>query len=102
TLGVVGVIASMGARPCTSAFAILLLALANNQLWLGVVATFAMALGVAMTLMLVAVFSVDVREYARVALKRSSLPENAVGVVSLVAGALLASVAFVGLVQAAT
>lgn len=99
--GVVGLTASMGARPCTSAFAILLLALANDMLWFGVLATLAMAFGVAFTLVLVAVLSVDLREYAARAVLRSWLPENAMSLISLVAGTLLATVAFGGLVQAA-
>ena len=101
-IGAVGVTLSMGARPCTSAFAILLLALVSDMLALGIAATLAMALGVACTLVLVAVSSVDIRQYARVALKRTWLPDNATAVVTLVAGTLLISVAFVGLVQAAT
>ncbi|MEL6297210.1 MAG: hypothetical protein AAFQ45_01440 [Pseudomonadota bacterium] len=101
-LGIAGVALSMGARPCTSAFAILLLALANNLLWLGIVATLAMAVGVACTLVLVAVFSVDLRDYAHTVLQRSALPSTALNVVTLIAGALLASVSCVGLVQAAT
>ncbi|MEM7777467.1 MAG: hypothetical protein AAF732_17860 [Pseudomonadota bacterium] len=102
TLGVAGVVFSMGARPCTSAFAILLLALANDLLGLGIAATLAMALGVACTLAVVAVVSVDIRQHAGAALKRVWLPDNAKGLLSLIAGALLTSVALAGLVQAAT
>lgn len=101
-LGAVGLAASMGMRPCTSAFAILLLALANGLLGLGVLATLAMAAGVAMTLAMVAVISVDAREHAGTALQRSWLPENAMGVLSLCAGVLLTSLALAGLVRAAT
>ena len=101
TLGVIGVACSMGARPCTSAFAILLLALANDLLGLGIAATVAMALGVACTLAMVAVFTVDVRNNAGVAFKRALLPDNAMGMISLGAGALLTSIAIAGLAQAA-
>ncbi|MEL6372794.1 MAG: hypothetical protein AAFR04_02375 [Pseudomonadota bacterium] len=101
-IGVAGVTLSMGMRPCTSAFAILLLALANNVLALGIAATLAMAVGVACTLILVAVFAVDVRQYANAALSQRWMPTHATGFVTLIAGALLTSVAFVGLVQAAT
>ncbi|MEM9028150.1 MAG: hypothetical protein AAGC70_07255 [Pseudomonadota bacterium] len=102
TFGVAGVVFSMGARPCTSAFAILLLALANDLLVLGIAATLAMALGVACTLAVVAVVSVDIRQHAGAALKRVWLPDNAKGLLSLIAGTLLTSVALAGLVQAAT
>jgi len=102
TLGIMGTAVSMGARPCTSAFAILLLALANNLLLLGIAATIAMAFGVACTLVLVAVLSVDLRKHAAAVLQRTWLPQNAVGMVSLIAGTLLTTVALAGLVQAAT
>ncbi|MEO0730565.1 MAG: hypothetical protein AAFY64_09305 [Pseudomonadota bacterium] len=104
-VGIGSVIASMGSRPCTSAFAILLLALASDMLWLGIFSTLAMAAGVACTLILVAVFSVDIREHGSRLLSSRLVPDGAVGamnVVVLVAGALLTTIALGGLVQAAT
>ena len=100
-MGAMSVTLSMGARPCTSAFAILLLALANDLLIFGIAATLAMALGVALTLAMIAVFSVDLAQHARSALKRWWLPDNAMGVLSLAAGMLLTTLALVGLAQAA-
>lgn len=53
-----GVVLAAGLRPCSGALVILVFALANGLLWAGVAATFAMALGTALTTGALAAFAV--------------------------------------------
>ena len=53
-----GVVLAAGLRPCSGALIILVFALANGLLWAGVAATFAMALGTALTTGALAAFAV--------------------------------------------
>jgi nickel/cobalt transporter (NicO) family protein len=53
-----GVVLAAGLRPCSGALIILVFALANGLLWAGIAATFAMALGTALTTGALAAFAV--------------------------------------------
>jgi len=53
----VGILCSMGLRPCSGALLILVLARVMEHFWLGVVATLAMAAGTALTVSLLALLS---------------------------------------------
>jgi ABC-type nickel/cobalt efflux system permease component RcnA len=56
--------AAVGLRPCSGAILVLLFSLANDILLIGVVATFAMAVGVAITVTAVSLVSLGVRHAA--------------------------------------
>ncbi len=58
-------IMAVGVRPCSGAIIVLVFALAQNIFWAGVVATFVMALGTAITVAAIASFAVGAREIAR-------------------------------------
>ncbi|KAA5602284.1 nickel/cobalt transporter [Blastochloris sulfoviridis] len=55
---------SVGLRPCSGALVVLVFALANGVLWLGVAATFAMALGTATTVAAIAALAVFAKRAA--------------------------------------
>lgn len=55
---------SVGIRPCTGAILVLLFALSQGLMWAGVMATFAMALGTAITVSALAALAVGSREVA--------------------------------------
>lgn len=55
--------ASVGVRPCTGAILVLIFALTNGLLWAGVAATFAMALGTAITVSVLAATAVGSRSF---------------------------------------
>lgn len=55
---------AVGIRPCTGAILVLVFALSQGLLWAGVFATFAMALGTAITISALAAFAVGSREMA--------------------------------------
>ena len=55
---------AVGIRPCTGAIFVLGFALSQGLLWAGVLATFAMALGTAITVSALAVLAVGSREFA--------------------------------------
>ncbi len=55
---------SVGVRPCTGAILVLIFALSQGLLWAGVFATFAMALGTAITTSALAAFAVGSKELA--------------------------------------
>lgn len=55
---------SVGIRPCTGAILVLVFALSQGLLWAGVFATFAMALGTAITVSVLAALAVGSREMA--------------------------------------
>lgn len=56
--------ASVGVRPCTGAILVLIFALTNGLLWAGIAATFAMALGTAITVSVLAAAAVGSRDLA--------------------------------------
>ena len=60
----VGLALAVGIRPCTGAIFVLGFALAQGLLWAGVFATFAMALGTAITVSTLATLAVGSREFA--------------------------------------
>lgn len=55
---------SVGIRPCTGAILVLLFAISQGLMWAGVMATFAMALGTAITVSALAALAVGSRELA--------------------------------------
>ena len=55
---------AIGLRPCTGALLILVFALAQGLIWTGVAATFAMALGTALTVAAIATLSVVAKSLA--------------------------------------
>ena len=54
-------IVAVGLRPCSGAILVLVFALAQGLFWLGVVSTFAMGIGTAITVAAIAVFAVAAR-----------------------------------------
>jgi ABC-type nickel/cobalt efflux system permease component RcnA len=61
---VMAVVFSVGIRPCTGAILVLVFALAQGLFWAGVAATFAMALGTAITVAVLATLAIGSRELA--------------------------------------
>ena len=61
---IVAVVFAVGIRPCTGAILVLVFALAQGLFWAGVAATFAMALGTAITVAVLATIAVGSRELA--------------------------------------
>ena len=61
---VIPVVFSVGIRPCTGAILVLVFALTQGQFWAGVAATFAMALGTAITVAALATLALGSRELA--------------------------------------
>jgi nickel/cobalt exporter len=57
-------IVAVGLRPCSGAIVLLVFALAQGVFWIGVGATFLMALGTALTVALIATFAVGARSLA--------------------------------------
>lgn len=55
---------SVGIRPCTGAILVMIFALSQGMLWAGIFATFAMALGTAITVSALAALAVGSREFA--------------------------------------
>ena len=60
----IGLAAAVGLRPCTGALIVLVLALHQNLYWAGVLSTFVMALGTAVTVSVLAVMAVSSRDLA--------------------------------------
>jgi ABC-type nickel/cobalt efflux system permease component RcnA len=58
------VVFSVGIRPCTGAILVLVFALTQGLFWAGVAATFAMALGTAVTVAALATLALGSRELA--------------------------------------
>ena len=58
------VVLSVGIRPCTGAILVLVFALTQGLFWAGVAATFAMALGTAITVAALATLALGSRELA--------------------------------------
>jgi nickel/cobalt exporter len=61
---VMAVVLSVGIRPCTGAILVLVFALTQGLFWAGVAATFAMALGTAITVAVLATLALGSRELA--------------------------------------
>jgi len=61
---VMAVVFSVGIRPCTGAILVLVFAVTQGLFWAGVAATFAMALGTAITVAVLATFALGSRELA--------------------------------------
>jgi ABC-type nickel/cobalt efflux system permease component RcnA len=81
--------AAVGLRPCSGAILVLLFSLANDILLIGIIATFAMAVGVAITVTAVSLVSLGIRHAAAKAGGRTEkLAERGYAVAAL-AGALL-------------
>jgi nickel/cobalt exporter len=57
-------IVAVGLRPCSGAILVLVFALAQGLLWVGVVATFVMALGTALTVAAIATLAVGAKSFA--------------------------------------
>jgi nickel/cobalt exporter len=58
------IVLAVGIRPCTGAILVLIFALAQGMFWAGIAATFAMALGTAITVSALAVLAVGSRDTA--------------------------------------
>ncbi|MDX6807180.1 DUF1007 family protein [Terrihabitans rhizophilus] len=57
-------VVAIGLRPCTGALLILVFAMAQGMVWAGIAATFAMAVGTALTVSAIAIFSVSAKGLA--------------------------------------
>ena len=60
-----GAIVAVGLRPCSGAILVLVFSLAQGLFWAGVVATFVMGLGTAITVATIAVVAVSAKDLAR-------------------------------------
>lgn len=96
---------SVGIRPCTGAIVVLVFAISQGLMWAGVFATFAMALGTAITVSALAALAVGSREFAtRMAGEGSRWGwriERAAGVVGAVLVTVLGAAFFMGSLQPA-
>ena len=81
------VVFSVGIRPCTGAILVLVFALTQGLFWAGVAATFAMALGTAITVAVLATLALGSRELALKLGGTSSVWANAVWSVCAIGGA---------------
>ena len=83
------VVFAVGIRPCTGAILVLVFALAQGLFWAGVAATFAMALGTAMTVAVLATIAIGSRELALKLGGENSTWANAVRTICGIGGSLL-------------
>ena len=83
------VVFAVGIRPCTGAILVLVFALAQGLFWAGVAATFAMALGTAITVAVLATIAVGSRELALKLGGENGAWANAVWTVCAIGGSLL-------------
>jgi nickel/cobalt exporter len=60
-----GAIFAVGVRPCSGAILVLVFALAQGMFWAGIAATFAMGIGTAITVAVIAVLAVSAKDLAR-------------------------------------
>jgi nickel/cobalt exporter len=60
-----GAIFAVGVRPCSGAILVLVFALAHGLFWAGIIATFVMGLGTAITVATIAVIAVSAKDLAR-------------------------------------
>lgn len=86
---IIAVIFAVGIRPCTGAILVLVFALAQGLFWAGVVATFAMALGTAITVAILATLAVGSRELALKLGGENGVWANAVWTFCAIGGSLL-------------
>nr|WP_244474973.1 nickel transporter [Methylobacterium sp. Leaf99] len=85
-----GVVLAAGSRPCAGAILILVFSVSQHMLWAGIAATFAMALGTALTTGVLASVAVFAKALAlRLAGGRGTAGTRAVAALELVAGAFV-------------
>ena len=91
---------AVGIRPCTGAVLVLIFALTQGLLWAGVFATFAMSLGTALTVSVLATFAIGSREFAKTLAGRTSVwagrIQSAAGLVGALLILLLGTAFFIG------
>jgi nickel/cobalt transporter (NicO) family protein len=80
---------SVGIRPCSGAILLLIFALSQGMLWAGIVGTFAMALGTAITVSILAAMAVKSKTWAMQASGPGSIWANRIHTAAGFAGALL-------------
>ena len=83
------VVLSVGVRPCSGAVLVLIFALAQGLFWAGVAATFAMALGTAITVSVLATLALGTRKAALLLGGDNARWAEAVWTVCAIGGALL-------------
>ena len=86
---VMAVVFSVGIRPCTGAILVLVFALTQGLFWAGVAATFAMALGTAITVAVLATLALGSRELALKLGGASSVWANMVWTTCAIGGATI-------------
>jgi ABC-type nickel/cobalt efflux system permease component RcnA len=86
---IIAVVFSVGIRPCTGAILVLIFALTQGVFWAGVAATFAMALGTAITVAALATLALGSRELALKLGGRSGAFANAVWTICAIGGSAL-------------
>src|SRR5262245_20621497 len=86
---VMAVVLSVGVRPCTGAILVLVFALTQGMFWAGVAATFAMALGTAITVAALASLALGSRELALRLGGANAAWANAVWTACTIGGALV-------------
>lgn len=86
---VMAVVFSVGIRPCTGAILVLVFALTQGLFWAGVAATFAMALGTAITVAVLASLALGSRELALKLGGTSATWTNAVWTACTIGGAVV-------------
>src|SRR6476659_2029233 len=86
---ILAVVFSVGVRPCTGAILVLVFALTQGVFWAGVAATFAMAIGTAITVAALATLALGSRELALRLGGRSGAFANAVWTICSLGGSTL-------------
>jgi ABC-type nickel/cobalt efflux system permease component RcnA len=86
---VMAVVFSVGIRPCTGAILVLVFALTQGLFWAGVAATFAMALGTAITVAVLATLALGSRELALKLGGANAVWANAVWTTCAIGGAII-------------
>ena len=86
---VMAVVASVGIRPCTGAILVLVFAVTQGLFWAGVAATFAMALGTAITVAVLASLALGSRELALKLGGANAVWANAVWTTCAIGGAVV-------------
>jgi ABC-type nickel/cobalt efflux system permease component RcnA len=86
---VMAVVFSVGIRPCTGAILVLVFAVTQGLFWAGVAATFAMALGTAITVAVLATLALGSRELALKLGGTNSTWANAVWTTCTIGGAVI-------------
>jgi ABC-type nickel/cobalt efflux system permease component RcnA len=86
---ILAVVFSVGVRPCTGAILVLIFALTQGVFWAGVAATFAMAIGTAITVAVLATLALGSRELALRLGGRSGAFANAVWTICSLGGSAL-------------